>query len=288
MLENCVSNWIVQVHPTWDHFRMGSRIVKASPTHITRQVYRLQLTHPTVFDLPQDSDEYQDFCRIAHVDCLPTKADLLNHLRTDLPEWFLPLTVIIKRMKHDIDDMVDFYQTGCTSADMFKHEKEAYERLKPVQGTAVPVYYGEAEYAGRRALVLSDLGNKSFDEAPGYDKDIENVITKIEAPFRALASCGVSHGNPDLHNLMLVDGESRIMIVDFELASLNDSLYWSQSQCRLDAQECYGAYRHYRNILLRQHARQRMSEEEKEAERKEYQEADRRTAEFFNLMLYGQ
>ena len=40
----------------------------------------------------------------------------------------------------------------------FDTEKAAYEKLKRLQGRVIPICYGQAQYEGTRALILSDIG----------------------------------------------------------------------------------------------------------------------------------
>lgn len=64
-----------------------------------------------------------------------------------LPEWFLPREIVLKKEKEGW-------------GEEFETEKATYEALKPLQGDAIPICYGEIDYDGRRTLVLSDVGGE--------------------------------------------------------------------------------------------------------------------------------
>lgn len=97
---------------------------------------------------------------------------LQTWFRTNLPEWFLPSKVILKRQKP-------------LWGEEFEREKGIYAILRPVQGSVVPICYGEAlcclgdnwhTSPKRRSLILSELG--------GWDLNSDNCprisIPKLE------------------------------------------------------------------------------------------------------------
>ncbi|APA08601.1 hypothetical protein sscle_04g033710 [Sclerotinia sclerotiorum 1980 UF-70] len=134
-------------------------------------------------------------------------------LKAIYPEWFLPSTVILKKRKLDWDDE-------------FETEKRIYHHLKPLQGTFIPKFYGEAIYDGSPALVLSKICGQrlhdiDFDTRPEADDPIFEA--KVEEAFKALTEYGVIHGDSELHNIFEV--EDRVMIIDFEQAELGSKIW---------------------------------------------------------------
>ncbi|OIW30148.1 hypothetical protein CONLIGDRAFT_632241 [Coniochaeta ligniaria NRRL 30616] len=79
---------------------------------------------------------------VAFLSKLPGSAQtFINNL---WPGWFLPKAVVLKELKRDWDDEFDT-------------EKEVHNKLKPLQGDLIPIFYGEAQCEGTRALVLSEV-----------------------------------------------------------------------------------------------------------------------------------
>lgn len=102
----------------------------------------------------------------------------------------------------------------------FNREQQCYKRLQPLQGTRVPVYYGEAVCDGTRAHVLSDVGGLTLFDANGLDYKIVDKLLK-EA-YDDLHTSGVTHDDVKLENYMLVG--NKIMIVDFEMGLFAEEL----------------------------------------------------------------
>lgn len=102
----------------------------------------------------------------------------------------------------------------------------------------MPRFYDEVVYDGFRALVLSDIGGVTLWHFP-CEIEVDDMQNKIENAFRGLAACGVRHGDPKLHNLILVDDLSCAMVVDFEYAELDSPTNWDKSAAKGDAEECY-------------------------------------------------
>ncbi|KAK0750124.1 hypothetical protein B0T18DRAFT_322209 [Schizothecium vesticola] len=112
------------------------------------------------------------------------------------PEWFLPPKIVLKRQKLGWDEEFD-------------NEKSIYQRLAPLQGTVVPVFYGEAscpatEDTGTRALVFSHVdGIGLYEEAAG-GMEREEVRSMLMASLLAMSSLGVIHDDYKLDNFVLV------------------------------------------------------------------------------------
>ncbi|KAK3905070.1 hypothetical protein C8A05DRAFT_31116 [Staphylotrichum tortipilum] len=68
-----------------------------------------------------------------------------NVLRLHIHRALWDDTIILKKLKPKWDDEFD-------------NEKLMYARLRPLQGSVIPVFFGEASLDGCRALILSDVG----------------------------------------------------------------------------------------------------------------------------------
>lgn len=120
------------------------------------------------------------------------------------PKWTLPTTVILKTSKPD------------AYPESFDNEVSIYKKLKPIQGKVVPVYYGEASFEGKRALVLSDVGGDPLysPQIPVFTK--EDFTEKMSQAIGALHQLGVEHDDNFLPNYHLVN--NRIFILDHEMS----------------------------------------------------------------------
>ncbi|KAK4149092.1 hypothetical protein C8A00DRAFT_19189, partial [Chaetomidium leptoderma] len=176
-------------------FTLGRQTVSASGTYageIHDNVLRLHI-HRTTFD---------GFLHgiLSHLPLLVLK--LITPL---FPRWTLPRTFILKKQKPDWDDE-------------FENEKRMYTRLSAIQGSTIPVCFGETSLDGRRALVLSDVGRVTLCDKPALQRDRDDMGKMIDDAFWALAKFRVGYGDIKLDNFHLVRGPDgdRIMIVDLE------------------------------------------------------------------------
>lgn len=92
-----------------------------------------------------------------------------------------------------------------------------YHYLKPLQGTFIPKFYGEAIYDGSPALVLSEIFEQSlhdidFDTRPEADAPI--LEAKLQEASKVLIKYGVFHRDSKPYNIFGV--EDRVMILDLE------------------------------------------------------------------------
>lgn len=119
------------------------------------------------------------------------------------PEWFLPPTVIVKKIKPDCDDEFD-------------KEKNMYKRLEAFQGVVIPMCYGETRCDGVPALLLSDIGGFPLYDARAASIQEDDLLRMFHDAFAALAGLGILHDDTKLDNYHLVG--DKIMIVDLEQA----------------------------------------------------------------------
>ncbi|SPQ21176.1 a505a8da-e047-4946-99ab-bbf81f681c51 [Thermothielavioides terrestris] len=124
--------------------------------------------------------------------------------------------------------------------DEFENEKAIYQRLAPVQGTVVPVCYGEAscpatDDTGPRALVLSDIGGIGLYEDAAGGLDTEHVEAMLLEALRALTNLGVTHDDSKLDNFRLVREKDRIMVIDFDSSYIMAETDDPEANARSDA-----------------------------------------------------
>ena len=99
--------------------------------------------------------------------------------------------------------------------DEFDTEKATYEKLRCLQGLVIPSCYGQLQYEGSRALVLSDIGGTCVAEREGAVFREKNVRPFFDQALNALASQDISHDDMKLDNFHLVSNKA-IMVVDLE------------------------------------------------------------------------
>lgn len=107
--------------------------------------------------------------------------------------------------------------------ELFNTEVLAYERLKPLQGTVVPICYsyGRARFRGARALILQDVGGISLFEPAGATLELEGLRHLLQECYHALHALGVHHDDPKLEHFRLVNG--KLMVLDFERVAFDQS-----------------------------------------------------------------
>ncbi|KAK4107444.1 hypothetical protein N656DRAFT_785218 [Canariomyces notabilis] len=149
------------------------------------------------------------------------KAELLDPHRTvyrlDLkppPLLGLPPTVILKKRKADWEEE-------------FEKEKQAYDVLKPIQGTIIPHFYGEAVYDGSPTLVLSFIVGKTLFEL-WRDLPENDLRQRLEEALSALTSYGVHYTDMKLDNFLMVN-DGRVMVVDLEQVEFDTTTTWEES-----------------------------------------------------------
>ncbi|KAK3937552.1 hypothetical protein QBC46DRAFT_392492 [Diplogelasinospora grovesii] len=102
--------------------------------------------------------------------------------KTRWPEWFLP-----------------------RNEEEFENETRMYARLRELQGTVIPICYGlvicyEQQVPALAGVILKD-----------------RLAKLLRDVFKALARCGVGHGDLKLDNLHLIrDNGLKVMVVDLE------------------------------------------------------------------------
>ena len=88
-----------------------------------------------------------------------------------------------------------------------------YQKLQPLQGHIIPIYYGEVECDGLPAIILEDVKGK----LPGQEKPFlppEEFRRRLEVAYDALRSFGVMVEDFKLaNNLLLAD---KVVLVDLE------------------------------------------------------------------------
>lgn len=183
------------IDEAYQQFRFGSRLLTALGTqvdHVHTNVFRLSINNGSL-----------DNILLKFFFCLPVV--IQKWAKPYAPEWFLPPTIICKKQKAE-------------NAELFINEKNMYMRLHKLQGTVIPIFYGEVTCAdGAPCLLLSDIGGNvlcSPDAAGISEGLLKDLLGKV---FNALAIYNIAYDDIKLDNFLLV-GRNRIMVIDLEMA----------------------------------------------------------------------
>lgn len=120
---------------------------------------------------------------------------------SSFPEWNLPSQVILKKEKDGWDKE-------------FEMEKTTYTKLRPLQGTVIPKFFGELKYNDARALLLSDIGGVCLATPEGALLEVDDFRRMLRQALTALSQFGIVHGDEKLDNFHLT--RDKIMVVDLE------------------------------------------------------------------------
>lgn len=130
----------------------------------------------------------------------------------------LPTVVIIKKMKDGWHDE-------------FEQEKEAYERLKSLQGSVIPTFFGEGTFNGSPIIIISEVVGKTLHDLAHRKVPISlgELQRLLEKAMWLLHSCGAEYLDQRLDNFFLCD-TGEVMIVDLEQVTFpRDLEYWKDS-----------------------------------------------------------
>ncbi|KAK4143563.1 uncharacterized protein C8A04DRAFT_28758 [Dichotomopilus funicola] len=176
-------------------FKLGRQTVTASGTWADN-------VHPNVLRLHIHRTPFDEYMHCIFSKLPPVFLRLLFHV---FPLWTLPRTFIVKKQKPNWDEE-------------FENEKRMYERLRPLQGSTIPICFGEVVFEDRRALILSDVGNLSLCDKPAWRRDQQQISDMLDDAFRALTRFGVEYGDLKLDNFHITSTPSgeKIVIVDLE------------------------------------------------------------------------
>ena len=174
-------------------FRLGRSIVNATAdlprTRSPRNVLRLVNHHTNISTLLVHAASYLPRCA----------QDTVKRL---WPGPFLPECVILKTKKPE---------PGWE--EEWANERRMYDKLKDLQGSVIPVFYGDAEFNGKPALLLSYVAGPPLFEVSHLE--VADVRRKLEEAFLPLEQRGVYQDDPKMGNLILADGD-RLVNVDLE------------------------------------------------------------------------
>ncbi|PFH55142.1 hypothetical protein XA68_10615 [Ophiocordyceps unilateralis] len=177
------------------YFRFGTRIIAATGAQTDRE-------HPNVLRLSIHDSVVHRVVRTL-LQLLPTA--LRSWVQSTFPEWVLPTKIVLKKSKDNWEQE-------------FITEKATYDKLRCLQGHVIPINYGQIEYDGAPALILSDIGGASLAEPEGAVLNDQELQPLLSQALGALASLGISHDDIKLDNFHLVgqDRDKIIMVVDLE------------------------------------------------------------------------
>lgn len=130
----------------------------------------------------------------------------VHRVKLKEPRHGLPEIVIVKQEKHE-------------RSHEFRNEINAYNTLQQLQGTVIPILFGQGSFNECPALILSEVKGftlrdlaKKFDETVVPEKTVESGLEKV---FRELYSYGAVHCDPNLGNFLFCNNE-KVVVIDLE------------------------------------------------------------------------
>ncbi|KPM42285.1 hypothetical protein AK830_g4282 [Neonectria ditissima] len=172
-------------------FRLGHSIVSA--TGKANDSKHLNVVHLSILRSP--------FERTLLALILRLPIFLQTLIATIFPGLFLPHRVVLKKVKPGW-------------LEEFENEKLMYERLQSLQGRVIPKFYGEAQFEGTRALILSEVvGIMPWEQRlPPLQADEFKEL--VEVAFQELNAFGLAYDDVKLDNMIIV--QDRVVLVDLE------------------------------------------------------------------------
>ncbi|KAJ5618621.1 hypothetical protein N7528_006732 [Penicillium herquei] len=99
----------------------------------------------------------------------------------------------------------------------FQQEIEVYEKFKSIQGSVIPIFFGQATFDDSPAIIISEVIGTNLLEFARSMVPIseEELRSKLEKPMHAIHSLGAEYLDQRLDNFILCD-TGEIMVVDLE------------------------------------------------------------------------
>ncbi|KAF9768323.1 hypothetical protein IL306_014391 [Fusarium sp. DS 682] len=120
---------------------------------------------------------------------------------------------------------------------LLEHESRIYARLDRLQGEVVPVHLGLTRLdwgyilpGGARVfyMMLMSWGGETITDTVATGTDVENLTAEVRRSSQAVWAEGVYHGDEHEANLLWNDERRRVMLVDFDHATLLANLKHKQ------------------------------------------------------------
>ncbi|RGP76852.1 hypothetical protein FLONG3_5035, partial [Fusarium longipes] len=155
-------------------------------------------------------------------------------LPTAFPEWSLPETVILK-----FED-----DEGSRCAERFDSEVYAYHMQRPIQGDAIPIFYGTVICNNRRAMIIQDVGGSNILDPQGAILSKEELLPLLYHTMKALNQYGrvSEYVRPCRFLLVTESGKDRIVRVDLEGWELHSPETIAESDPVMDTWEFMDMY----------------------------------------------
>ncbi|KAJ5927967.1 hypothetical protein N7466_006923 [Penicillium verhagenii] len=144
--------------------------------------------------------------------------ELLNQIRPTVhrieleePRQGFPEIVIVKQEKPEW-------------GDEFLQEINAYNRLQHLQGTMIPILFGQGSFNESPALILSEVEGitlrdlAKFDESTVPEKILESELENV---FKELYMCGAEHCDLNLGNFLFCNN-GKVVVIDLEEVEFPD------------------------------------------------------------------
>ncbi|KAH6962409.1 hypothetical protein BKA56DRAFT_636733 [Ilyonectria sp. MPI-CAGE-AT-0026] len=177
--------------PRLIQFHLGHSIVSA--TGKANDSKHLNVVHLSIIRMP--------FERMLIVLILWLPIFLQTIIATVFPGLFPPDRVVLKKVKPGW-------------LEEFENQKHIYERLQSLQGRVIPYFYGEAQFEGTRALILSEVVGIMSWEQNLLPLQADEFKELVEVAFQELNAFGLAYDDIKLDNMILV--QDRVVLVDLE------------------------------------------------------------------------
>lgn len=131
----------------------------------------------------------------------------------------------------------------------FEAEHQAYNRLRPIQGLAIPRCYGLTNFGGRKASILQHCLGHSLEQPEATTLSFSDSKRLLGDSFKQMADQGAVQ-DTNISNFILAPVEQSIMAVDLEHVIFPSTPEDIELSSLLSMQDTLGSYLG-RQLLLR-------------------------------------
>ncbi|KAJ6126219.1 hypothetical protein N7471_010712 [Penicillium samsonianum] len=129
-----------------------------------------------------------------------------------------PLPLVDPTAEIDAPSTVIVKQQKINSEDEFKQEIQAYEKLKELQGTVIPIFYGQGSFNGLDAFVISEVKGVTLHDLARANFGVQEDALKmhLEKALGAFDKHKALYWDAKPDNFLFCAKQSKVMIVDLE------------------------------------------------------------------------